>query len=125
MIANGTLVTQIKKPSYSLWGPGAHQLPIHPVSKSEQFSVSAAMQTENKVPVAVFDGTNFHGWKLRMTLVPDEKNVWSVVGSGSSTATTITANATSGTVGQHSKDVKARRLITSGQTDDHVCHVME
>lgn len=83
------------------------------------------MQTENKVPVAVFDGTNFHGWKLRMTLVPDEKNVWSVVGSGSSTATTITANATSGTVGQHSKDVKARRLITSGQTDDHVCHVME
>ena len=60
-----------------------------------------------------------------MTLVLQERDVWSADGSGSSTATTKNSDATSGTVGQHAKDVKARRLITSGLTDDHVCHVME
>lgn len=83
------------------------------------------METEKKVSVPVFDGTNFHTRKFRMALVLQEKDVWSVVKSGSSTATTVASDATSGTVGQHAKDVKARRLITLGLSDDHVSHVME
>ena len=86
-----------------------------------------------KLLIPKFDGNNFHVWKHRITLVLQDAEVWDVVtlgvGVGSPTVSTGTASDAAGESPVLSRprkdDVKARRIITSSLTDEHVVLTMD